>query len=75
MNKTFTIFSYQTNVKLFAQFISHLFEPRKKNFNFSKLYKRSNSRPHQGKRECARRRKQLTSGIIHNHICTTWYGN
>jgi len=74
MNKTFQ-FSYSKEVKSFAQFISHLFEPRKKHFNFSKLYKRSNSHPHQGRRECERRKKQLASGIIRNHICTTWYGN
>jgi len=60
-------------MKLFSQFLSHLFEPRKKSYSFSKAYKKSKNHPHQSRRECERRKRQLSEGKIQNHICTTWY--
>lgn len=63
--------SNNTAVKMFSQFLSHLFMSRKKSFkSFSKSYKQTKQHSHQGRRECERRRRQLHQRRISNHPCS-----
>jgi hypothetical protein len=51
---------------LYSIFITEKFSPRKKDFKVEKTIKRAWSMPHQGRKEKARRMRQLADGIIRN---------
>ena len=51
-------------LKLYDAFVTERFAPRKKDRKVDKSHKRSWSQPHQGKREIARRFRQIQRGVI-----------